>query len=60
MTRAIVNIYIERSRNFQKDMTSINSRDDVLTLLVHLGDFAFGNIDPVIMFTNKYEEVFKL
>ena len=29
------------TRNFQNDMTSINSKDDVLTLLVHLGYLAF-------------------
>lgn len=29
------------SRTFQNDMTSISSKDDVLTLLVHLGYLAY-------------------
>ncbi|MCD7783683.1 MAG: AAA family ATPase, partial [Firmicutes bacterium] len=32
-----------RVSTFQNDMTSFNSKDDVLTLLIHLGYLAYDN-----------------
>lgn len=41
------------TRNFQNDMTSINSRDDVLTLLVHLGYLAFDDNTQEVYIPNE-------
>ena len=38
---------------FQNDMTSINSKDDVLTLLIHLGYLAFNNADSSVYVPNE-------
>lgn len=59
---------------FQNDMTSIKSRDDVLTLLVHLGYLSYDSVDRCVSIPNeevrqefirviktgKYSEVAKL
>ena len=41
------------TRNFQNDMTSISSRDDVLTLLVHLGYLAFDDNTQEVYIPNE-------
>lgn len=41
------------TRNFQNDMTNINSKDDVLTLLVHLGYLAFDDNTQEVYIPNE-------
>lgn len=41
------------TRNFQNDMTNINSKDDVLTLLVHLGYLAFDEDTQEVYIPNE-------
>lgn len=38
---------------FQNDMTSIHSRDDVLTLLVHLGYLAHNSTEKSVFIPNE-------
>lgn len=38
---------------FQNDMTSIHSRDDVLTLLVHLGYLAYDSTEKAVFIPNE-------
>ena len=38
---------------FQNDMTSIRQRDDVLTLLVHLGYLAYSSMDKTVSIPNE-------
>lgn len=40
------------SRTFQNDMTSFESRDDVLTLLMHLGYLAYNEADQTVCIPN--------
>lgn len=41
------------SRTFQNDMTTIRSKDDVLTLLVHLGYLAYDSFGKVVSIPNE-------
>ena len=41
------------TRKFQNDIININSKDDVLTLLVHLGYLAFDNNTDEVYIPNK-------
>lgn len=38
--------------SFQNDMTSMKSRDDVLTLLIHLGYLAYNEDDRTVFIPN--------
>ena len=40
-------------RKFQNDMTSFESKDDVLTLLVHLGYLAYDEKDQMVFIPNR-------
>ncbi|MBQ8639321.1 MAG: AAA family ATPase [Lachnospiraceae bacterium] len=40
-------------RTFQNDMTSLKSRDDILTLLVHLGYLAYDEISESVSIPNE-------
>lgn len=40
------------TRTFQNDMTTLKSRDDVLTLLVHLGYLAYGEEEKTVCIPN--------
>ncbi len=47
--------------SFQNDMTSFNSRDDVLTLLVHLGYLAYDSVKSQVYIPNlEVAEAFKI
>ena len=41
------------TRKFQNDMTTFKSRDDVLTLLVHLGYLAYDRTDGTVQIPNQ-------
>lgn len=41
------------TRRFQNDMVSINSKDDVMTLLVHLGYLAFDSSESEVFIPNR-------
>ncbi len=41
------------TRKFQNDMTSFKTKDDVLTLLVHLGYLAYDETDGTVMIPNQ-------
>lgn len=41
------------TRTFQNDISSIKSRDDILTLLVHLGYFAYDSVEKEIYIPNQ-------
>lgn len=41
------------TRTFQNDMSNINSRDDVLTLLVHLGYLAYDSAEKEVYIPNQ-------
>lgn len=41
------------TRKFQNDMTNINSKDDVMTLLVHLGYLAFDSVKSEVFIPNQ-------
>ena len=41
------------TRRFQNDLTEINSRDDVLTLLVHLGYLAYTPEESEVFIPNQ-------
>lgn len=45
--------YRINSRTFQNDMTSIKRKDDVLTLLVHLGYLAYNAIEETVVIPNE-------
>ncbi|MDY6324011.1 MAG: hypothetical protein SPL99_02960 [Catonella sp.] len=42
-----------RVKSFQNDMTSINSADDVLTLLIHLGYLVYNRADGTAKVPNR-------
>lgn len=46
-----------KTRTFQNDMLNIKNRDDVLTLLVHLGYLAFDRVTKEVYIPNK--EIFE-
>lgn len=41
------------SRTFQNDMTTIKSKDDVLTLLVHLGYLTYNSVEKTVTIPNE-------
>lgn len=41
------------TRKFQNDMTSISSKDDVMTLLVHLGYLAYDSLNQEVFIPNQ-------
>ncbi len=45
-----------RTRSFQNDMINFHSKDDVLTLLVHLGYLAYNQDDQTVSIPNKEVE----
>ena len=45
--------YRINTRTFQNDMWSMKSKDDVLTLLVHLGYLTYDSIDETVRIPNK-------
>lgn len=42
-----------RTGSFQNDMTTIESRDDVLTLMVHLGYLAYESKEETVLIPNE-------
>ena len=39
--------------SYQNDMTSFNNKDDVLTLLIHLGYLCYDNVEKTVFIPNK-------
>ncbi len=45
--------FLKVTRTFQNDMSNIRSRDDVLTLLVHLGYLAYDSAEKEVYIPNQ-------
>lgn len=42
-----------KTQKFQNDMTNVKSKDDVMTLLVHLGYLAFDSFSGEVFIPNQ-------